>query len=280
MNYSIITPDNEHYPKALLQIVNPPKMLYVLGNVSLLSSNSILAIVGSRDCTEYGRQQAFRFSKELSQQNYSIVSGLALGIDAAAHLGALQGKGNTIAVLGSGFSCIYPPENTWLFHQILQNNGCVLSEYPPDTEVTMKNFPKRNRIISGIAKGVFVIEAAFRSGSTITARQARDLNRNVFCLPSNVTSKNSMGTHILLRQGAELVFSPSQIVEKIGTSSPSPSPPISPNYQAVYDLLSSGPLTSNQIAKRLSLSLSQIQSLLTMMELDGLVEQLPGNEFK
>ena len=282
MKYTVLSLEQECYPKALQQISNPPQNLYALGNLSLLSSNSILAIVGSRDCTEYGRNQAFHFAKELSQSHYTIISGLAIGIDSSAHIGALQGEGNTIAVLGSGFSHIYPEENIWLFHQILQKGGCILSEYPPDTEVSMKNFPKRNRIISGIAHGVLVVEAGFRSGSTITARLARDLQKNIFCLPSNITSKNSMGAHILIRQGAELVFSPSQILEKMGSipTTSTPTPFIPENYQAVYHLLLSGPLSINQIAKSLSLNLPQLQSLLTMMELDGFVEQLPGNEFK
>lgn len=157
------------YPKRLLDIKNPPKQLYVKGNVELLNNDS-LAIVGSRKCTSYGIKYAKEFASKISKNNITIVSGLAIGIDAVAHDFSKNFKGKTIAVVGCGLDKIYPEENTELFKQILENEGCIISEYPPDEEVNMKNFPKRNRIISGISKGILVVEATFRSGSTITAR--------------------------------------------------------------------------------------------------------------
>ena len=280
MDYSIIHLNNLNYPKQLLNIKNPPEKLYVIGNKTLLQSSNIIAIVGSRDCTEYGRQQSFIFSKELSCKNYTIISGLAIGIDSAAHLGALKGKGNTIAVIGSGFNNIYPEENLWLFNYILQNNGCIISEYPPDTKISMKNFPKRNRIISGIANSVTVIEASFRSGSIITAHQAINLNKKVFCLPSNINSKNSSGTNTLIRNGAKLVFKPSHIIEEIDSNNLKQSKTIPKAYEEIYQLLLPGPLSINTLSKKVNKDLSSLQSTLTMMELEEYLEQLPGNKFK
>ena len=157
------------YPKRLLEIKNPPKQLYVEGNEKLLNNDS-LAIVGSRNCTSYGIKYAKEFASEISKNNITIVSGLAIGIDSVAHAFSKDSNGKTIAVMGCGLDKIFPKENKELFNQILENNGCIISEYPPNTEINTKNFPKRNRIISGISLGVLVIEAAYRSGSTITAR--------------------------------------------------------------------------------------------------------------
>lgn len=165
----IIKITDSKYPKRLLDIKNPPKQLYVKGNDELLNNASI-AIVGSRKCTSYGIKYAKEFASEISNNNITIISGLALGIDAVAHEFSKDSKGKTIAVVGCGLDKIYPEENKELFKQILENNGCIISEYPPGTEVNTKNFPRRNRIISGISMGVLVIEATCKSGSTITAR--------------------------------------------------------------------------------------------------------------
>ena len=148
----------------LLQIKEYPIQIYCMGNVSLLNNHKTIAIVGSRDSTEYGRKYAEKFAKELSKSNICIISGLALGIDTSAHLGAMKGTGNTIAVLGGGFNDIYPKQNLWLYDEILNNNGCVITEYEENEETRKSNFPKRNRIISGIADAVLVIEASTRSG--------------------------------------------------------------------------------------------------------------------
>lgn len=165
----IIKTTDSKYPKRLLEIKNPPEKLYVEGNEELLNNDS-LAIVGSRNCTEYGIKYAKEFASKISRNNITIISGLAIGIDAVAHEASKDNKGKTIAVLGSGLKNIYPKENKELFNQILENGGCVISEYGPDEKINMKNFPTRNRIISGMAMGVLVVEAGYRSGSTITGR--------------------------------------------------------------------------------------------------------------
>lgn len=165
----IIKITDSKYPKRLLEIKNPPKQLYVKGNDELLNNDS-LAIVGSRKCTSYGIKYTKEFASEISKNNITIISGLALGIDTVAHEFSKDFKGKTIAVVGCGLDKIYPEENKELFKQILENDGCIISEYPPGTEINTKNFPRRNRIISGISMGVLVIEAACKSGSTITAR--------------------------------------------------------------------------------------------------------------
>lgn len=165
----IIKITDSKYPKRLLEIKNPPKQLYVKGNTKLLNHDS-LAIVGSRKCTSYGIKYAKEFASEISKNNITIISGLAIGIDSVAHEFSKDSKGRTIAVVGCGLDKIYPKENEELFKQILENDGCIISEYPLGTEINTKNFPRRNRIISGISMGVLVIEAVYKSGSTITAR--------------------------------------------------------------------------------------------------------------
>ncbi len=185
INIKIIEITDKEYPKKLLQIKNPPKKLYVEGNSKLLNKKSI-AIVGSRKCTEYGWKQAMRFGKELSQNGICVVSGMAVGIDKAAHIGAKSYKGKTIAVLGGGFKDIYPEENKELFYEIIEQGGCIITEYSPEEKTKSTNFPKRNRIISGLAMGTLIVEAAQRSGSLITARYTKEQKKPIFCIPSNI----------------------------------------------------------------------------------------------
>ena len=168
-----------NYPKRLKEIKNPPKQLYIEGDEKLLNNKSI-AIVGSRNCTNYGIKYAEEFAKELSKNNITIVSGLAIGIDTVAHEFSKDYKGKTIAVLGSGLDIIYPKENKELYKKILENGGCIISEYEKGTKIDSKNFPKRNRIVSGISLGILVIEAAYKSGSTITARLGFEQSKKVF----------------------------------------------------------------------------------------------------
>ena len=187
----IINITDDTYPKKLIEIKNPPKKLYVEGNEKLLNNIS-LAIVGSRDCSEYGIKYAKKFSKVISSNNITIISGLAIGIDTVAHETAKKCRGNTIAVLGGGLNKIFPKENERLFKEILENDGCIISEYGPNEEVDMKNFPKRNRIISGIATGILVVEAAYRSGSAITAKYGFEQNKKVFCIPRDIGISNGI----------------------------------------------------------------------------------------
>ena len=206
---------NEKYPKRLKEIYNPPKKIYVLGNVEILNDIGI-AIVGARKATEYGKKVALKLSEDLSKRKIVIISGLAKGIDSYAHIGTLNVQnGRTIAVLGSGIKEIYPKENIELARQIVRNGGCLISEYSPDEKPNKINFPERNRIISALSKGVIVVEASEKSGALITADLALEQGREVFSVPGDIYSRTSVGTNKLIQQGAKLVTSFEDVLEEI-----------------------------------------------------------------
>lgn len=208
--------ENEFYPQQLKNIYNPPNKIYILGNKEILKESGI-AIVGARRATEYGKKVAFKFSKELSARGINIISGLALGIDTYAHLGTLQleCKGKTIAVLGSGLDIIYPKQNIGLVKEILKKGGCIISEYPLGTKPEKSHFPQRNRIISGLSKGVLVVEASEKSGALITADFALEQGKDVFAVPGDIGKSTSIGTNSLIKQGAKLVTNYIDILEEI-----------------------------------------------------------------
>ena len=210
----VINIEDLEYPKKLLSIYDPPKKIYVMGDINILNNIGI-AIVGSRNCTNYGEQVAKSLSYNLAKYNINVISGMAKGIDSASHFGCIMGKGKTIAVLGSGFNNIYPKENTELFNMIIKTGGAIVSEYEPDTIPNAENFPRRNRIISGLSNGVVVVEAASRSGSLITAEMALNEGKEVFAVPGNITSLLSKGTNELLKDGAKLVTNIYDILEEI-----------------------------------------------------------------
>ena len=206
---------SDKYPKQLREIYNPPKRIYAIGNIEILNKVGI-AIVGSRKATEYGKKVAFRLSKDLSERDIVIISGLAKGIDSHAHIGSLNVQnGKTIAVLGSGIKVIYPKENIELARQIVRKDGCIISEYPPDETPNKSNFPERNRIISGLSKGVVIVEASEKSGALITADFALEQGREVFAVPGNIYSTTSVGTNKLIQQGAKLVMAVEDILSEI-----------------------------------------------------------------
>ncbi len=209
----VINKEDKNYPKGLLTISDPPEKLFVLGNEEILNKFG-LAIVGSRNCTSYGENIAKSLAYNLSKYKINVISGMAKGIDSAAHIGAIIGKGKTIAVLGSGFNHIYPEENIELLKKIIKSGGVVITEYSEDVLPIPKNFPKRNRIISGLSQGVIVVEAGKRSGSLITAEIALDEGKEVFAIPGNVTSKTSKGTNGLIKDGAKLVENVIDILEE------------------------------------------------------------------
>ncbi|MFW6389782.1 MAG: DNA-processing protein DprA, partial [Halanaerobiales bacterium] len=211
-NIKYITLDDDNYPEQLKNIYDPPPVIYYKGN-NILSSFSV-AVIGSRRCTAYGRKTAEKISYELSQKGLTIVSGMARGIDTKGHIGSLKAKGNTVAVLGSGLDIIYPPESKELFNEI-QNNGMVISEFPPGVEPVSGNFPQRNRIISGLSRGVIVIEAAARSGSLITADLALEQGRELFAVPGNINRIRSQGTNKLIQKGAKLVTGVDDVLEEL-----------------------------------------------------------------
>jgi DNA processing protein len=202
-NIKIININEREYPQALKEIYDPPISLYVKGNIEKLNNKNI-GIVGCRECTEYGKKSAEYFAYNLSKQNINIVSGLAKGIDSYAHLGSLN-TGNTIAVLGNGLDIIYPKENLELANEIIKRGGTIISEYPCGTKPDKMKFPARNRIISGISSGIIVIEAKEKSGTLITVDFALEQGREVFVVPGNINSINSVGTNDLIKQGARLV---------------------------------------------------------------------------
>lgn len=282
----IIKKDDKFYPKKLLKIKDSPEQLYVLGDLSLLNKKS-LAIIGSRDCTEYGYKQAIRFSKEIAEQDICIVSGMAIGIDSAAHIGAKSELGKTVAVLGGGFNNIFPKENEELFYEILEEGGCIISEYPPDVEADSKNFPIRNRIVSGLSDGVLVVEARYRSGTSITARFAKDQGKKIFCIPSNVDSTTGYGTGTLIKEGAKLVLSPQDILDAYGINLDSEDVieeekqdiEIDEEYKTVYNVLSKIPININEISKKANKNIGEVNVILTMLELQGVIKQVGANEF-
>ena len=218
--------NSKEYPEKLKNIYNPPLKLYVLGNKQLLNQKSI-AIVGARKATEYGKKIAFKFSKELAENGINIISGLAKGIDTYAHLGTIQASiesknlkklGKTIVVMGSGFNNIYPKENIELARKVIKSGGCIITEYSAETKPEKMNFPKRNRIISGLSNGVLVVEANNTSGALITAEFALEQGKEVFAVPGDITKEQSEGCNELIKDGASLITNSQEIFDSILSS--------------------------------------------------------------
>lgn len=285
-----IEPTDKNYPSSLLELKNPPKKLYAIGNIELLQNKSI-AIVGTRQNTTYGEKYAKQFASQIAQTGITIISGLAIGIDSIAHQHAMKQRGRTIGVMGSGFHHIYPEENRGLLDNILENKGCIISEYPPDTKVNMANFSIRNRIIAGIAKGVLVVEAKFRSGSSITARDAFAQNKPVFCIPNQIGIKTGVGTNNLIKLGAKLVTNVNEILCEIGENpiekqkekqekNDKKQKKVKTEYKNIYRILQKEAININELVRKSNENISQITQKLTMMEIEGLIETLPGNRIK
>lgn len=261
-------------------IKNPPKVLYTEGNIDLLNTYSI-SIIGSRACSLEGINSAKKFARDLTDQGLTIISGMAVGIDTAAHIGTLEENGKTIAVLGCGFENIFPKENIKLFHEIIESGGLVISEYPPETQPNSKKFLERNRIVSGLAIGVLVIEAAHRSGTSVTCKFAREQNKEIFCIPHSLEDIHGTGTNRLIKNGAHLVTSAKDIVDffdflnykELEDEEKIFSIPIEINekYLDVYNVLIGPPLNVEQICNKLNKSASDVNNALLMLELDGIV---------
>lgn len=208
-----ITKEDEAFPNSLRMIKNPPKQLFLEGNIDLLNKN-VISIIGSRSCTERGEKIASKFAMELSKQGLVIASGMAIGIDSAAHRGTLEVEGKTIAVLGSGFKNIFPSENIDLFNEIINNKGLIITEYEPNVEPSSNRFLERNRIVSGLAIGILVVEAAHRSGTSVTAKLAKEQGKKIFVVPHEIGDIHGVGTNRLIRNGAILVTSSKEIIEE------------------------------------------------------------------
>jgi len=277
------------YPPALARIFDPPPLLYLKG--TLRPDDALaLAIVGSRNASPYGNLQAARFARDFVQRGACVVSGLARGIDTAAHKAAIDARGRTIAVVGSGLLDVYPPENERLVREIVQQ-GAVLSEFPLHTPGVARNFPKRNRIISGLSLAILVAEAGLRSGSLITARTAAEQGREVFAIPGKVDSENSRGCHKLIKEGAHLVEDPTDIYSHLAAfkdlprgeqaaAKPALPPGLSPTEAALYaHLRPSDPVTVDDLMELTGLPAGQVTSGMLTLELKRLAKGLPGKKF-
>lgn len=306
----ILTLGDAAYPRGLLEIPDPPVLLYVKGDPALLSSNA-LAVVGARSATPGGVANAQAFAEHLAGAGLTIVSGLALGIDAAAHRGALdQAEGKTVAVIGTGADRVYPARHQALAREIAQR-GAIVSELPLGTPALPHNFPRRNRLIAGLARGVLVVEAAVGSGSLITARLASECGREVFAIPGSIHSPLARGCHRLIRDGAKLVETAADVLDELawGESArppaqpssrstargrkravedaskplfppPAPNADLPPDQAAVLDALGHDPLDVDTLAARSGLTLDALYAILLALELDGRISRLPGGRFQ
>ncbi len=271
---NFITHRDEEYPDSLKHIFEPPSVLFFRGKVSLLDSKSVLAVVGSRKADRYGTSVAREYSKLLSERGITIVSGLAVGIDAEAHIGALDGSGTTVGVLGTGIDVYYPASNSSLIRSVMEK-GCVISEYLPGTPPLKQNFPRRNRIIAGLARAVLVVQATIRSGSLITARLALENGRDVYAVPGDINRKNSEGTNWLIKNGAKLVAEFGDVIEEF------PEIDIGELHEGsvdseVLEVLGTGSLTFGELLLKTKLPSKDLIVELTNLQLEGYVYEENG----
>jgi DNA processing protein len=284
-NHHVVTLADATYPPLLLETADPPPLLFVLGDPSWLSRPA-LAVVGSRSASRGGTQDAEAFARALSDAGLTIVSGLALGIDAAAHRGGLQESASSVAVVGTGLDRVYPARNRELAHALAER-GALVSEFPLGTPPLPGNFPRRNRIISGLARGCLVIEAALESGSLITARMALEQGREVFAVPGSIHSPLSKGCHWLIKQGAKLVESAQDVLDELGVhASARPAAPDAdagkpaPAAHKLLNALDFAPFDLDAACAAGGLTPDAASAILLMLELDGYVDRLPGGRFQ
>lgn len=288
----IITIEDNRYPKQLKNIKNPPSKLYAEGNIELLNSN-IISIIGSRSCSENGVKLANKFARELVYQNITIASGMAVGIDTVAHKTALQEKGKTIAVLGNGLKNIFPKENIGLFHKIIEQGGLVISEYPPKEKANSEHFLERNRIVSGISLGVLVVEAAHRSGTSVTAKLAMEQGRKIFALPHEICDLHGVGTNRLIKNGAKVVATTKDIIDefpfltyknlpKNKTKNCQQKPKFgrkkctNKQYNEIYKYIKEKSISLGEIYQKSNKDIAQINQILLILELEGYIKKVEG----
>ena len=289
----VITQSSPEYPTSLRTISNPPVVLYVWGELCPRDAHAI-GIVGSRNVTHYGTETAKKLSFQLAYAGYTVVSGLARGIDTAAHQGALAAKGRTIAVLGSGLSELYPPENAGLAEKIAAS-GAVVSEYPMTRPADRQTFPYRNRIVAGWGRGLLVVEAGLNSGALITANQALDQGRTIFAVPGQIDRPTSAGTNRLIQQGARLITSADDILDEFGalipvtharrnpektaTDSPTAAPVLSHEETLLFTALEIGEMSLDELAAATRLPVAKVGGTLLTLEMKRLIRALPGHRF-
>ncbi len=278
-NYMLTLADTA-YPQSLLQISDPPPVLYAKGNLQLLNQPS-LAVVGSRNASPQGEKNAEDFCEALCQHGLCIVSGMALGIDGAAHRGALRANGATIAVVGTGLDIVYPSRHRELAHQIV-NRGLILSEFPLGTPSKPQNFPRRNRIISGLSLGCLVVEANLQSGSLITARLAAEQGREVFAIPGSIHSPVSKGCHELIKQGAKLVDNINDILIelKASTTHQVSNQNASEEKNPVLEIMGFDPINMETLISRSGLTSEVLSAMLLVLELESKIASLPGGRYQ
>ena len=297
----LLTPSDAAYPALLREIANPPASLYVQGNVAALSLPQ-LAIVGSRHATPGGTDTARLFASHLARHGFCITSGLAEGIDAAAHRGALEASGITIAVCGTGPDVVYPRHHAQLRAEILAAGGAIVSEFAPGTPVTRSNFPRRNRLISGLSVGTLVVEASLKSGALITARHAMEQGREVFAIPGSIHNPVARGCHRLIRNGAKLVETAADIVEELGglleslrsgnaehadtigagatADAARNTSRIDGDYQRLLQCLAWDPVDVDTLVNRSGLTTGEVSSMLLLLEMQGFVRALSGGRYQ
>lgn len=285
---SVITQESPSYPKALREIHAPPIVLYIWGELQERDHHAI-GIIGARRTTHYGTESAKKLAYQLAYAGLTVISGLARGIDTAAHQGALAAKGRTIAVIGSGLSKLYPPENLGLAEKIRNGYGAIVSEFSMEIEPDRQTFPMRNRIISGWSHGILVVEAGLNSGALITASQALEQGRSVYAVPGHINAPSAMGSNRLIQQGAKLVMDASDILDDLQIllpeTKPSPEaaarplPPLTEDERRVYDAINASETAIDEIATKCDLPSATVSSTLLRLELKRLVKQLPGKYF-
>ena len=277
----LLTLADSRYPQALLQIADPPPLLYAKGDPALLARPGI-AIVGSRNASAQGAKNAMEFAEALSQHGLCIISGMALGIDGAAHQGALKGAGGTIAVVGTGLDIVYPARHRQLAHEIAEH-GLIISEFALGTASRAQNFPRRNRIISGLALGCLVVEANVRSGSLITARLAAEQGREVFAIPGSIHSPLSKGCHLLIKQGAKLVDDMQDIVDELGLTKVRPASRkirVEEDVNPLLQCMGYDPVSMESLLERSGLTSDRLSAMLLVLELENKIASLPGGRYQ
>jgi DNA processing protein len=285
---TVITQDSASYPKSLKEIHAPPIVLYVWGEIQERDHHAI-GVIGARRTTHYGMESAKKLSYQIAYAGLTVISGLARGIDTAAHHGALAAKGRTIAVIGSGLLEIYPPENRALAEKIRNGSGAIVSEFSMQIQPDRQTFPMRNRIISGWSHGILVVEAGLNSGALITASQAIEQGRSVYAVPGHINAPSAMGSNRLIQQGAKLVMSANDILDDLEILLPEakpapeaaarPLPELSSDERRVYDAIEAAETPIDQIAAKSDLPSGTVSSTLLRLELKRLVKQLPGKYF-
>ncbi len=278
----VVTIEDSAYPETLRTIDNPPAILFYKGNFLNKDFTKTLAIVGSRRCSSSATENTKAIINGLKNTHAIIVSGGAYGIDTAAHTGALEANLETIVVLGGGIEYLYPKQNIPLFKKVLENNGVLLSEYYPETEPDVFRFPQRNRIISGLSQGTLVVEANIKSGALITARLCLEQGKELMCMPGLLSNPNTQGTHKLLKEGAGLVTCSDDIIDYLNLSVDNSSEQevstenLSEDEQTVVDIIAYEPTNVEKIANQSKININDLMIILTMLELKGIIKQLPG----